>query len=412
MLPAGVKSFITIDTQPRGRISFNILKCIFIVPSGGRRVEEREINQPAIFRYLFESLPVGVAYLDRDCRVALANPAFTSITGREMEEINRTENPPFGDREARSRILDILNSANSSSFEHICTRPDGERVHLRTWVHPLSSCHIVAQIICMDITKEEEKEAMLRSSHRTLEKLVSDRTSELKSKNEEMEWLLYTISHDLRAPLLTISGFLGFLKEDMRTGDTRRIEDDLRVIETAVNSINAMLEDTLKISRIGRILGSRERVPFADIVNEALTLTREKLVSRGVEVVVDADLPEVYASRIRAVEVLVNLIDNSVKYMGDQRKPQIHIGCKRNGEVVFYVRDNGIGIDPKHHSNVFRLFYKIDSRSEGTGSGLAIVKKIIETHSGRVWIESEPGKGCTVLFTLPVASREKSTDQR
>lgn len=354
-----------------------------------------------IFRHLFESLPVGVAYLDRECRVVLANPAFTSITGLDVEEINRTEHPPFADSEARSRILDIMNSGNSSSFEHICTRPDGERVHLRTWVHPLSSDRIRAQILSCDISEERAREAMLRSTHRTLEKLVSDRTSELKSKNDEMEWLLYTISHDLRAPLLTISGFLGFLREDMRAGNSRRVEDDLRVIETAVNSINAMLEDTLRISRIGRFLGSRDRVQFADIVNEALTLTREKLVSKGVDVVVDPDLPDVYVNRVRAVEVLVNLIDNSVKYMGDQRKPQIHIGCRKNGEAVFYVRDNGIGIDPKHHSSVFRLFYKIDSRSEGTGAGLAIVKKIIETHGGRVWIESEPGKGCTVFFTLP-----------
>lgn len=369
-------------------------------------------NSADIFIHLFESLPVGVAYLDRDCRVVLANPPFQSITGRDMEEINRTEHPPFADREAQSRILDIIKSGSGSSFEHVCTRPDGDGVHLRTWVHPFSSGSIQAQIICMDITEEKKKEAMLRSSHRTLEKLVSDRTSELRSKSEEMEWLLYTISHDLRAPLLTISGFLGFLKEDIRSGNTRMIEDDLRVIETAVNNINEMLEDTLKISRIGRILASRERVPFGDIVNEAITITREKLISSGVDVVVDADLPEVHANRIRAVEVLVNLIDNSVKYMGDQRRPQIHIGCKRNGETVFYVRDNGMGIDPKHHSNIFRLFYKIDSRSEGTGAGLAIVKKIIETHGGRVWIESEPGKGCTVLFTLPVASGEKSSDQK
>lgn len=371
-------------------------------------MEEREINQCVIYKHLFESLPLGVAYLDRECRVVLANPAFTSITGLDIEEINRMDLPPFADREMHSCILNLIDSGNGASFEHIYTRPDGEKLHLRTWVHPLSAGSIRAQIVSSDISKEMEKEAMLRSSHKTLEKLVSDRTSELKSKNEEMEWLLYTISHDLRAPLLTISGFLGFLKEDMRAGNSRRVEDDLRVIETAVNSMNEMLEDTLRISRIGRILGSCERVSFGDIVNEALTITREKLVSKGVDVVVDADLPDVYANRIRAVEVLVNLIDNSVKYMGEQQNPQIHIGCRKNGETVFYVRDNGMGIDPKHHSNVFRLFYKIDSRSEGTGTGLAIVKKIIETHGGRVWIESELGKGCTVLFTLPVASRESS----
>ncbi|ABK15453.1 MAG: PAS domain S-box protein [Methanothrix sp.] len=183
-------------------------------------MEEHDIDQCVIYKHLFESLPLGVAYLDQECRVVLANPAFTSITGLDIEGINRMDHPPFGDREARSRILDILDTGYEKSFEHIYNSPDGKKLHLRTWVHPLRSSSIRAQIISSNITEEKEKEAMLRSSHKTMEKLVSDRTSELKLKNEEMEWRLYTISHDMRAPLLTISGFLGFLKEDIRSGRT------------------------------------------------------------------------------------------------------------------------------------------------------------------------------------------------
>ena len=104
-------------------------------------------------------------------------------------------------------------------------------------------------------------------------------------------------------------------------------------------------------------------------------------------------------------EVLVNLIENSIKYMGDQALPKIEIGHRKDeGETVFFVRDNGVGIDPSQHEKVFGLFYRLDPKSEGTGVGLTLVKRIIEVHGGRIWIESELGKGCTVCFTLPLAN--------
>jgi len=103
---------------------------------------------------------------------------------------------------------------------------------------------------------------------------------------------------------------------------------------------------------------------------------------------------------MRIVEVLVNLIENSINYMGEQRHSEIEIGYRVDDEV-FFVRDNGIGIDPGQHEKVFELFYRVDRSSEGSGAGLAIVKRIIEVHGGRIWIESEKGKGCTMCFTLP-----------
>jgi signal transduction histidine kinase len=108
---------------------------------------------------------------------------------------------------------------------------------------------------------------------------------------------------------------------------------------------------------------------------------------------------------MRITEVLVNLIENSLKYMGSQGNPEIEIGQRIGGQDrIFFVRDNGIGIDPSQHDKVFELFYKVDKKSEGTGVGLAIVKRIIEVHAGRIWTESELGKGCAVCFTLPLAS--------
>jgi signal transduction histidine kinase len=114
--------------------------------------------------------------------------------------------------------------------------------------------------------------------------------------------------------------------------------------------------------------------------------------------------PIVHVDRMRLVEVLVNLIENSMKYMGNQANPKIEIGHRKDEEeTVFSVRDSGVGIDPSQHERVFGLFYRLDPKSGGTGVGLAVVKRIIEVHNGRIWIESELGKGCTVCFTLPLA---------
>ena len=143
-------------------------------------------------------------------------------------------------------------------------------------------------------------------------------------------------------------------------------------------------------------------MPFREIVSEALAQSSAKMSSKNVKVTVEEDLPIVQVDRMRLVEVLVNLLENSVKYMGDQPQPEIEIGKRLDGEnMVFFVRDNGIGIDPSQHDKVFELFYKVDKKSEGSGAGLAIVKKIAEVHNGSIWIESGLGKGCTVCFTIP-----------
>ena len=132
--------------------------------------------------------------------------------------------------------------------------------------------------------------------------------------------------------------------------------------------------------------------------------TSEKIRSNGFKISVDQNLPVVHVDRMRIAEVLVNLMENSMKYMGLQANPEIEIGQRIDGkDRIFFVRDNGIGIDPSQHDKVFELFYKMDKKSEGTGAGLAIVKRIIEVHSGRIWIESGLGKGCMVCFTLPLA---------
>lgn len=270
---------------------------------------------------------------------------------------------------------------------------------------------ILLLIIIRQVIAIKENTMLYAAAHNELhQRIASEREKEnlikeLEAKTSEMERFIYTVSHDLRSPLITVSGFLGFLRDDIDKSAWDKVKKDMEVLESAITKMDRLLQDTLELSRIGRMMNPPEDVPFYDIVREALEQTSERIRSRGVSVNVAEDMPAVRVDRMRAVEALVNLIENSAKYMGDQSDPRIEIGCMRDGETVFYVRDNGIGIDPKNHQRVFELFYKVDNRSEGTGAGLAIVKRIIEVHGGRIWIESELGKGCTVFFTLPLSEK-------
>ena len=139
------------------------------------------------------------------------------------------------------------------------------------------------------------------------------------------------------------------------------------------------------------------------IALEAVKTVQGRTEACGVQVEIMPRLPAIYGDRARLVEVVQNLVDNACKFMGEQPHPKIEIGARQDGdETVFYVRDNGIGIDPQYHEKVFGLFDKLDPQSEGTGIGLALVKRIVETHDGRIWVESEgAGKGSTFYFTLP-----------
>lgn len=223
---------------------------------------------------------------------------------------------------------------------------------------------------------------------------------EIETKNSELERFSYTVSHDLRSPLITIQGFANLLREDLEQGKTEDLASQLEYIETAATKMDRLITDTLQLSRIGRVVNPPEEVPFGALVQEA----QEQIKSSGVEVTVADDFPSVCVDRMRIVEVLVNLITNSIKYMGEQRHPKIDMGYRVDGKTpVFFVQDNGMGIDKSQHETVFKLFHKVDGSSSGTGAGLAIVKRIIEVHKGRIWVESEEGKGCTVCFTLPLS---------
>jgi PAS domain S-box-containing protein len=226
---------------------------------------------------------------------------------------------------------------------------------------------------------------------------------ELKAKNVELEKFTYTVSHDLKSPIVTIQGFLGFLEQDVAKGDTERLQTDARRIREAANTMQQLVNNLLELSRIGRLINPSQSVSFETIVHEALERVAGQIAKRGVQVTIAPDLPTMYGDRFRLVEVVQNLLDNAVKFMGDQPEPHIEIGVEQIArETVYYVRDNGIGIDPRYQENVFGLFERLQPEIEGTGVGLALIKRIIEVHGGRIWVESEgPGHGSTFYFTVP-----------
>jgi len=231
---------------------------------------------------------------------------------------------------------------------------------------------------------------------------------ELQAKNDELVRFTYTVSHDLKSPLVTIRTFSGYLEQDLRKPDAVEVDKDLAYIRNAADKASRLLDELLELSRIGRKINPPVEAPLQELVQEALDLVAGRIVERGVTVEVTKDPVLLFGDRTRLVEVFQNLVDNAVKFMGREKAPRVEIGADRvGGETVFFVRDNGIGIDPRYQPKLFGLFEKLDPGSDGTGIGLALVKRIVEVHGGRIWVESEgPGKGTTFRFTLANIQRK------
>lgn len=251
-----------------------------------------------------------------------------------------------------------------------------------------------------------QREAELKQEiiHRKqMEEQINVLNMKLQQQVSELERFTYTVSHDLRNPLVTIKGFLGVLEKDLKDQKMDRIQSDFQRISKATDKMNTLLSELLELSRVGRIANPPEEIDTNQLIQDAIESLHARIRSSNTAILVAPGMPKLYGDHIRLREVFENLIDNAVKYMGDQTDPKIEIGVRDlTGESILYIKDNGMGIEEQYKEKIFGLFEKLNPTIEGTGVGLALVKRIIETHGGKIWVESDGlGKGSTFCFTIP-----------
>jgi PAS domain S-box-containing protein len=363
-----------------------------------RRALEELRQSEQKFRALFESMSEGVALHElvadaqgayTDYRLLDVNPAYeghtglaaASAPGRLGTEIYGAEVPPYLE-EYRTVAL----GGPPFAFETFFPPLDK---HFRISVISPKLGHFAT--VFEDITDRKRRE------------------EELKQKNAEMERFTYMVSHDLKSPLVTVRTFLAYLEQDLAQGKADRAAKDMEFMRSATGKMTRLLEDLLEVSRVGRVVNAPVMVSLADLIQEALSAVAGAIASQKVEVRAKVPPLMLFGDRPRLEEIWQNLVENAVKYMDGQPAPRIELGCEGKGvDTVFFVWDNGMGIDPRFQHKVFDLFEKLDPSTEGTGLGLALVKRIVEIFEGRIWVDSEgSGQGACFRFTLPLALKER-----
>jgi len=352
-----------------------------------KRIEKTLQDNVENLRRVINTNADSMLIVDRSGIVRFVNPATESLFSRKAEDLLGRQ-VGFPAVVGETTELDIMQKGGKTATAEmrvVETEWEGESVYLAS---------------LRDITERKR-------AQRAQERL----SQQLQARVSELETFSYGIAHDLRSPLVSIEGFSRLLRDDMLNHDAERIQEDIRLLESGVRKMQQFLNRTLEYSRAGQLIKRTRNVSFGKIVNEVITEFAEQVRSIGATVSLADKFPRVYADRTRIMEVLTNLLQNSIKYRDKTRPLAIEIGHRLSkGEVVFFVRDNGLGIDASEVEKAFTLFYRGTADGQGSGIGLAIVKKIIEAHGGRIWAESQSGKGTTMCFTLPQQSGTNKGD--
>ncbi|MEI7672994.1 MAG: ATP-binding protein, partial [Deltaproteobacteria bacterium] len=333
-------------------------------------------------------------------------------------------------RQSKMEIVEDLSSVTSPSAVNRILQAEGIRSSINValvselemygvlnvgWENPKTITPEETEIageVAGQITIAIEKARLLKETKRyatELEQRVEDRTAQLEASNKELEAFSYSVSHDLRAPLRHIDGYVDLLITRCREGLSDQGLHYLDTIADSARQMGILIDDLLQFSRVGRTEMRRAPLDMNQALHEARTLLAESHSGRSIEWVI-GDLPAVHGDYAMLRQVWTNLLDNAVKYTRKRDDAKIEIGArKENGETLFYIKDNGVGFDMRHAGKLFGVFQRLHSLEEfeGTGIGLANVKRIITRHGGRVWAEAALNQGATFYFTLSMLMEEQ-----
>jgi PAS domain S-box-containing protein len=386
--PAEISSAIFHDAAGEER------SCVVI-----RDITQRKKSEEALLKWgqVFEHAQWGIVVSSDDKKsLAFMNPEFAKMHGYTLDVFAPDE------RSNTAEHIAIANEEGHHVWESKHVRKDGTVFPVlvdATAVKDETGNVLYRVVNVQDITERKQAENVLR---RTL--------SDLSRSNADLQQFAYVASHDLQEPLRNVATCLQMLEKKYK----RQLGEDAdRYIRFAVDGairMKALIQDLLMYSRVATGDKVSESIACTKILDQTLENLRSTIIETGAEITHDP-LPTVAADPTQLLQVFQNLIANAIKFCGD-KQPHIHVSAIRNAhEWVFSIRDNGIGIATRHLDRIFVIFQRLNKRSEydGTGIGLAIVKKIIERHGGRVWVESEIGEGSIFYFTIPCSTRAERT---
>jgi PAS domain S-box-containing protein len=363
-----------------------------------KRAEEKLRESEERYRDLFENANDLIQSVKPDGHFLYVNRAWRMALGYSEEEIPNLILWDIIHRDnlahCQSIFQRVISGEKVSSIETVFLAKDGRSII----VEGDASCQfesnkvVLTRGIFRDVTERKH-------AQQARERL----SQQLQAQVSELETFSYGIAHDLRSPLVSIEGFSRLLREDIQNQKVENVQEDIRLLESGVKRMQVFLNSTLEYSRSGQMIKRTRDVSFSEIVTEVITEFNGQIRSIGATVSTAKTFPKISVDRSRIVEVLANLIQNSIKYRDKTVPLKIEIGhYLSENETVFFVRDNGLGIDASEAEKVFALFYRSTADGEGSGIGLTIVRKIIEAHGGRIWVQQgQSGKGTTMCFTLP-----------